>query len=738
MPKARITRQRAKPMQRQQPVGLSPSAAYPPLNDDQVALLRRIGDKWDQALGDGRRSRLPVDPGLHVSAGRSSPRRGRFVSIQVDGGRASDLAATEQVSEEAEPTLARLRRLIVGPPLQSAAVAHERMRKLIALPVLSSDALSSVAYGPEAMLAVLVLGGHRALGLSLLVAAAIALLMVAVGLSYRQTIRAYPGGGGSYIVASANLGVLPGLAAAAGLMLDYILTVAISVAAGVAAMTSAIPALGGDELLLGIAAIVVLVAGNLRGIREGGALFAWPTYLFIAAMYLLITVGLLNAAERGFEAIPAPPVHATEAVGLLLVLRAFSSGATAMTGIEAISNGIPAFKPVEWRNARTTLTLMLTLLVTMFAGIVLLTWLDGVIPSPSQTVLSQLAHLELGHGLLYGYVQAATAMVLLLAANTAFNDFPRLLFFLARDHVAPRMLMHMGDRLAFSYGISFLGAFAAVIYAALGGSVGRLIPLYAVGVFLAFTLSQTGMVVHWWRGREPGWRASILFNLAGAIASGVVLVVTASVKFTEGGWIVVLLVPAIVLLCLRIRHHYDAAGHAVALHRPHAGGHAMPVIPTARGVAGRSRRADSGIAEREEEPDEVRSLTLVYVEAMNLAYLRALAYATSLSQPVLAVHIAPDEDEGSRFRSYWHAWGDQLPLEVVVSPYRALVAPLTAYVRELHEQRPDLTITVVLPQVVAKQRRQQLLHSDVATRLGRALRPLPGIVITTVPFHLPT
>lgn len=722
----------------QQPVGLSPSAAYPPLGDDQVVLLQRIGEKWDQALGDGRRSRLPVDPGLQVSAGRSSGRRGRFLSIRLEGRRASDLAATEQVSKEAEPTLARLRRVIVGPPLRSAAVAHERMGKLIALPVLSSDALSSVAYGPEAMLAVLVLGGQGALGLSLPVAGAIALLMVAVGLSYRQTIRAYPSGGGSYIVASANLGALPGLAAAAGLLLDYILTVAISVAAGVAAITSAIPALAGDELLLGIAAIVVLVAGNLRGLREGGALFAWPTYLFIAAMYLLIAVGLVHSAGRGFEAIPRPPVQATEAVGLLLVLRAFSSGATAMTGIEAISNGIPAFKPVEWRNARTTLTLMLTLLVTMFAGIAMLTWLDGVVPSPSQTVLSQLAHLELGHGLLYGYVQAATALVLLLAANTAFNDFPRLLFFLARDRVAPRTFMHMGDRLAFSYGIIFLGAFAAVLYAALGGSVGRLIPLYAVGVFLAFTLSQAGMVVHWWRGRELGWRASILFNFAGAIASGIVLVVTASVKFTEGGWIVVLLVPAIVLLCLRIRHHYEAAGRAVALHRPPAGGHAVPVVPTTRGAAGRSRRAGSGIAEREEAPDEIRPLTLVHVEAMNLAYLRALAYATSLGQPVLAVHIAPDEDEGRRFRSYWHTWGDQLPLEVVVSPYRALVAPLTAYVRELHEQRPDLTITVVLPQVVAKRRWQQLLHSNVASRLGRALRHLPGIVITSVPFHLPS
>jgi amino acid transporter len=723
---------------REQPVVLSPAAAYPPLRDDQVGLLRQIGEKWDQALGDSRRRELPVDPSLRVSPARSArgAGRGRFVSVRLDGTHASDLAVTERVGEEAEPLLARLRRVILGPPLQSAAVTHERLRKLVALPVLASDALSSVAYGPEAMLGVLVLGGHRALGLSLPISAAIALLMVAVGLSYRQTIRAYPSGGGSYIVASANLGAIPGLAAAAGLMLDYVLTVAISVAAGVTAVTSAIPALAGDQILLGLGAIAVLVAGNLRGVREGGALFAGPTYLFIAAMYLLIAVGLINAAERGFSALPPPPVHATEAVGLLLVLRAFSSGATAMTGIEAISNGIPAFKPVEWRNARTTLTSMLTLLLTMFAGIALLAWLDGVIPSTSQTMLSQLAHLELGHGILYGYVQAATALVLLLAANTAFSDYPRLLFFLARDNAAPRIFMQMGDRLAFSNGIIFLGAFAAAIYVALDGSVERLIPLYAVGVFLAFTLSQTGMVIHWWRGREPGWPSSILFNLFGAIASAIVLVVTASVKFTGGAWIVVLLVPAIVWLSLRIRHHYESVRRAVALHPLRTPAHRSLVVPTIREVAAPSQRADSGIAEREEAPDEVRLLAVVYVEAINLASLRALAYAASLGQPVLAVHFAPDEDERRRFRRYWQAWGDQLPLEVVVSPYRALVAPLTAYVRALHEQRPDLTITIVLSEIVVTSGWHQLLHSNIAARLRRALRPLPGVVITSVPFHL--
>ena len=394
------------------------------------------------------------------------------------------------------------------------------MRKLVALPVLSSDALSSVAYGPEAMLVVLALGGATAFGFSVPISIAIVVLMVVVGLSYRQTIRAYPRGGGSYIVASDNLGLLPGLIAAAGLMLDYILTVAVSVASGIAAITSAIPSLAPDTVPLGLAVIAILVAGNLRGVRQAGLLFAAPTYMFIFGILLMVVVGLVDAGGHGFHATPRPPVHAAEGVGLLLILRAFGSGATAMTGIEAISDGIPAFRPVEWRNARTTLTWMVSLLVVMFVGTIALIELDGIVPQSSQTVLSQLAHRNLGSGALYGYVQAATALVLLLAANTAFSDFPRLLFFLARDYSAPRLFLRMGDRLAFSNGIVVLGAAAAAILAAFDGSVTSLIPLFAVGVFLAFTLSQSGMVKRWLRTREPGLEGQHLLQRARRLPVG--------------------------------------------------------------------------------------------------------------------------------------------------------------------------------------------------------------------------
>ena len=402
------------------PVVLSPATGYPKLGESDLEVLRGIGERWGSALGDRARwiRALPCDPSLGQSgaseqrgaSGQSDLARGgtdgvgtvrlgrsRFVAVEADGAPGEELEATPEAGHAPTRggwTAARLRRGLLGPPLHSAAVLEERMRKLVALPVLSSDALSSVAYGPEAMLVVLALGGAAAFGYVRLLSLAILVLMVVVGLSYRQTIRAYPRGGGSYIVASDNLGLLPGLIAAAGLMLDYILTVAVSVASGVAAITSAIPSLAPDTVPLGLAVIAILLAGNLRGVRQAGLLFAAPTYMFILAIFLLVAVGLADAAGHGFHATPRPPVHAVEGVGLLLILRAFGSGATAMTGIEAISDGIPAFKPVEWRNARTTLTWMVCLLVAMFIGTIVLIQLDGIVPSSSQTVLSQLAHVR--------------------------------------------------------------------------------------------------------------------------------------------------------------------------------------------------------------------------------------------------------------------------------------------------------------------------------------------------------
>ncbi|MGW4839483.1 APC family permease [Streptomyces globisporus] len=598
------------------------------------------------------------------------------------------------------------------------------MRKLVALPVLSADALSSVAYGPEALLAVLVLAGTAGLGYVFPVSGAIVLLILVVGLSYRQTIRAYPHGGGSYIVAGDNLGPVAGLVAAAGLMTDYVLTVAVSIASGVAAVTSAIPGFASVTVPLGLGVIALLLAGNLRGVRQAGVLFAAPTYAFIIAMFLLITIGLIKGIGEGFTPRPDPAVTATEGIGLLLIMRAFSSGATAMTGIEAISNAVPAFRPVAWRQARTTLSWMTGLLIAMFAGIIVLAHVADVVPSGQETVLSQLAHLSFGSGWLYVFVQAATAAVLLLAANTAYNDFPRVLSLLARDEFAPRMFMRLGDRLAYSNGIILLSLAAALVFVAFDGQTTALIPLYAVGVFLAFTLSQCGMVVHWWNKRSPNWRRSMAFNALGALLSFLVFITAGISKFTSGAWVAILAVGLFLLLTLRIHRHYSSVRASLRLR------------PDTAPAPQHTTTGPPVNEEREELPDDVHHLVLVALATLDLAGLRALAYAASLGQPVLALHIGLTEEEAQRSRAYWTAWGDHVPLEIVVSPYRATVAPLVHHVQALHQQHPGLTLTVVLPEIVTRHRRYQLLHNRTAPRLRRALRPLPKVVITAVPFHV--
>jgi amino acid transporter len=718
----------------------SPDALLPTLDDRQLAILRQVGQEWDR-LSDPQAwwRALPVDPNLgrYPDLADFRPTRfGRFVPVAGVGGQLPAVEAT--IEAEEPPSLPGrigfwLRRVLLGPPLDASAIAVERMRKLVALPVLSADALSSVAYGPEAMLAVLVLGGSAGLGYSLPISAAIVFLMLAVGVSYRQTIRAYPHGGGSYIVATDNLGRVPGLVAAAGLLTDYLMTVAVAVASGVAAVTSAVPFLTAAAVPIGVGTIAVLLAGNLRGVRQAGALFAAPTYAFIIAMFALVTAGLIGAAGRGFHPVPTPRLPVTEAVGALLLLRAFSSGSTAMTGIEAISNAVPAFKPVEWRNARTTLTWMAALLIAIFTGIVVLVHLDGVVPNGRQTLLSQLAHRSFGQGFMYAYVQAATAAVLLLAANTAYYDFPRVLFLLARTYHAPRLFLRLGDRLAFSNGILVLSAISVSIYIAFRGDTESLIPLYAVGVFLAFTMSQAGMVVHWWRHRDDRWRRSLFFNAIGGLLSAIVFITAAITKFTEGAWVAVLAVGLFVLIALRIRRHYDLEAEATALHPEAMEMPALtPIIPQAAAPS-----QDSEQAEREESPTEIRHLTIVPVAGLDLPSLRALAYAVSLRQPVLALHLSPTGDEAKRFRHYWHTWGDHLPLEVIVSPHRTIVAPLVNYIAALHYQQPELTITVILPEIVVRHWWQRTLHYQIAPRLRRALRPLPMVVITTVPFHLP-
>ena len=627
-----------------------------------------------------------------------------------------------------------LRRVLIGPPLRDTAIAEERMGRALALAVLSPDALSSVAYGPEAMMAILVLAGASALKLSLPIGAALAVLMLSVGLGYRQVIRAYPHGGGSYIVASDALGPQWGLLAGAGLIVDYILTVAVSVAAGVAAVTSAIPSVAPATVPIGLGVIVLLAAGNLRGVRDAGAAFAAPTYLFVAAIALVVIAGLIKAASHGFHPVPPAPHRATETLGVLLVLRAFASGATAMTGIEVISNAVPVFRPPEAAHARQTLGVMVALLISMFVGVVLVAHFDGAAPGGGQTVLSQIAHRSIGGGIAYGFVQLATTLVLLVAANSAFNGFPRLLYFMARDSFAPRVFLRLGDRLAFSNGILVLAVPAALIYAAFGGQTEPLIPLFAIGVFLAFTLAQSGMVAHWWRHRERGWQAALATNLLGAVLSALVVVIAAISKLTQGAWVVVVLVPLIVLACRRVHAHYQRAREALTP-RPQTGEQTSPILLTPPRLAS---VASAQLAEAQDNPADVQSFAVVPIAALDLAALHALAYAASLGQPVLAVHVSPTEEEADRFERSWQAWGDHLPLEVVVSPYRATVAPLANYIAALHRQRLDVTLTLVVPEIVVAKRWQRILHNRIAARLRASLIAYDGIVITTVPFHLPS
>ncbi len=728
-----------------------PDAVIPALDEGQIAALRAVGREWGKVSAGPQvwRQALPVDPavGAYAEQGEFRPARfTRVVSVAARDGQVRPIETT-RVSETPTTRLGRadraLRRAVEGPPLDESALAAERMRKLVALPVLSADALSSVAYGPQAMLAVLVLAGLPGLSYSLPVGGAIVLLMLAVGVSFRQTIRAYPEGGGSYVVATEELGRIPGLMAAAGLLIDYVMTVAVSIASGVAAMTSAFQSLQPAAVWIGVVVIVVLLAGNLRGVGQAGSGFAVPTYAFIVAILSLVIAGLVHSAARGFSPVPSHHVAIAESLSVLLVLRAFASGSTAMTGIEAISSAVPSFQPVEWRNARITLTWMVALLIGMFAGVLAISRLAGVVPVASQTMLSQLAHLSFGNGPMYVYIQAATAAVLLLAANTSYNEFRRVLFLMARDRQAPRSFLHIGDRLTFRNGILLLSVAAAAIYIGFAGNTLTMLPLYAVGVFLAFTLSQIGMIMHWRRRRgQPHWRRSMVFNATGAVLSGIVFVIEGVTKFTEGAWVAILLISGIIAIALRTHRYYDLAGRQLAL-RPEdpaapataTGRFAPGERPDGRHRDGANASAISG-AGAAENPEQTDELTIVPVVAMDRAALRTLAYAAALGQPAFALHVSPTTEEADRFISYWQAWGDHLPLEVIVSPHRAVVAPLVSYILTLHRQRPDLRMTIAVPEVVDEHWWHRVLYEQIAQRLQRTLRTVPGLVVTSVPFQL--
>ncbi|MGH2453461.1 MAG: APC family permease [bacterium] len=606
------------------------------------------------------------------------------------------------------------RRVLIGRPLPTHRLKHERLNKFQGLAVFSSDALSSSAYATEEILLALLLAGPAALAFSWPISLLISAVLAIVAFSYYQTIHAYPGGGGAYVVARANLGVWAGLIAAAALFIDYVLTVSVSISAGVAAMTSALPALLPYRVLLALLAVTVMAVLNLRGARESGTIISIPTFLFIFTVLTMLTLGL----RRAWGAAPFPPQIAAEgvaplqALSLLLLLRAFASGSAAMTGIEAIANGVPAFRPPESRNAGITLIWMATILASFFLGITFLARHFGIVPLEHETVVSQLGRAIYGTGFLYYLTQAATAMILILAANTSFAGFPRLASILAQDRFLPHQLYNLGDRLVYANGIILLALTSGVLVYLFRADTHSLIPLYAIGVFLSFTLSQSGMVRKWWRERGRGWRRSLVFNLLGAGATAVVLIVVTVAKFSGGAWIVAVMVPVLVWVMRTIWLHYRDVRRQLIL-----AGVEVPTVVQQHKV-------------------------VVPVGGMHRGVLPALRYAKSLGGDVTAVIVDVDPAETAEVVKRWERWGMGIPLKVLESPYRSLLAPLLRYLDDLEwEVSFDQQLTVVLPEFVPSRWWQFLLHNQNAFLLKAALffRRRAGhrvTVVTDVAYYL--
>ncbi|MCK9486024.1 MAG: APC family permease [Dehalococcoidia bacterium] len=620
--------------------------------------------------------------------------------------------ATE-AAESAEPSRwTGLRRALFGRPIPSGADLHERLDKKRALAVFASDALSSTAYATEEILLVLVLAGTAYLYVATPVAIAIAMLLAIVIVSYRQTVHAYPEGGGAYAVAADNLGRRPALVAAAALLTDYVLTAAVSMSAGTLAIISAIPALQGLEVLIALLGVALVTAINLRGVREAGAVLGVLVYVFIGCFALMLIVGLTRLAVGGIgeaslgESAPPPEgIAAIQALSLLLVLRAFSSGATALTGIEAIANGVRVFRPPEARNAATTMAVMGVILATFFTGATFLSVRLGVAPQEGQSVIAQVGRQVFdGAPVLFYLLQASTATVLVLAANTAFNGFPQLAAILARDGFAPRRFGFRDDRLTYSAGIVLLALVSAVLLAAFQADTHRLIPLYAVGVFVSFTISQAGMVKHWSHSGRRHLR-SIAINGTGALATGAVAVVVAGTKFTSGAWMVVLIVPALIWLLSAIHRHYEEVGRLLAL--------------------------DDGVRLR----PRARSLSLapvvVPVRRLDRLAFGAVEYARSISADVTAVHLTRTADAATEaFVERWQRLVPDVPLVILESPYRTFISPFFAYVDAL-PRRPEDVVTLVVPELEITYWWERLLHNSTAALIARGAAKRPHVIVTS-------
>jgi len=565
-----------------------------------------------------------------------------------------------------------------------------------------------VAYATEEILRTLVLAGVGVLWLVTPIGFVISALLLVVAFSYRQTIRAYPNGGGAYLVAKDNLSTTAGLVAGAALLIDYVLTVAVSIAAGVAAITSALPSWHDHKVALALGFVGVVMLGNLRGVRESGRIFAVPTYFFLASMFTLLAVGAYRVLTGSVVEAPAEPQAAAAASTLtsFLLLRAFSNGCMAMTGVEAISNGVPAFKPPEEKNAGTTLLIMSALCVLLFMGTTLLAHAFSLVPVHDETVVSQLARsVFAGRGPLYYAVQAATMLILVLAANTAYQDFPRLASVMARDRFLPRQFMNQGDRLAFSNGILVLSVLAGVLIVAFGGDTHALIPLYMVGVFVSFSLSQAGTCLRFTRSRDAGWLRHALLNGVGAALTSVVLVIVAVTKFAEGAWLIVALIPVLVLHFKGVRRHYDNVAAQLSM--------------------------------RDWTPETTQSNTVVVpVSGVHKAVVRALRYARSLSTDVQAVYVETDPAATEAIRADWVRWGEGVPLVILRSPYRSLMEPLLDHIEKVEAERPASFVTVVLPEFVPSRFWHHLLHNQRALLLKAALLFKPNTIVISVPYHL--
>ena len=636
-------------------------------------------------------------------------------------------------SNKSEPTRT-FQHYLIGRPLQTADAEHETIGKRVGLAVFASDALSSTAYATQEILVILAGAGTMAFAYVFPISIVIVILLAIVVVSYEQVIHAYPDGGGAYVVAYDNLGHSPALVAAAALLVDYILTVSVSVSSGVAQITSAYPALYDYRVYMAVFFVVFITVINLRGVRESGMAFAIPSYFFIAIMLLMIGWGVFKMISGSLGTVINPPeiehlgeTVLTNSALAFLLLHAFSSGTAALTGVEAISNGITAFKEPRSRNAGITLIWMALILGTLFMSISYLTRVIQAVPSEVETVISQLARtIFAGQGLLYLGVIAGTTVILILAANTAFAGFPRLSAMLAEDGFMPRQLTYRGSRLVYSYGIVTLGAIASLLIIVFQASVTRLIPLYAIGVFLSFTLAQTGMAIRWWRAGhidpkqpttvskhelhyEKGWRLKMISNGFGAVCTFIVMCVFAITKFKDGAWVVLILTPVLIAIFAYIRRHYTNVANGLSLD-------------------------NFG----EPPPYTVRHRVIVPISNVHQGTLAALRYARTLSDDVTAIHISIEPDDTQKIREKWEKWGRGTRLVIMDSPYRLFLEPLLIYLEEiLASRQPNETITIVVPHFVAAQRIHNILHMQAAEMLRRELLTTPGVVITEVPYQIP-